>query len=131
MSSVFFRKASWIAGGLLAVTTMLALIILAFLSEEVTLHFYALIVFVVLDLVLAGFVLLRPSKISFTLVALWGILRIVLFVGDISQASILQSPSAEDNPLEFRMLELIAILQIGLIGVAWKGRSALIRQSTA
>jgi hypothetical protein len=131
MSSVIARKASWIAGGLLVVTAMSGLISLSFLSEEVTLHFYALTLFLILDLVLAGFVLLRPSKTSFTLVAIWSILRIALFIGDISQASILQAPSAEDNPLEFQMLEFIVIIQIGLIGVAWKARSALIRQSTS
>jgi hypothetical protein len=131
MSFLSVRKASWIAGGLLAATAVLALVILGFLTEEVTLHFYALTLFLLLDIVFAGLVLVRPSKMSFTLVALWSILRILLFVGDLSQASILQAPSPDENPLEFQILELIVFIQIVLIGVAWKGRSTMARLPTS
>jgi hypothetical protein len=113
------------------VIAILGVIILIFLSEEVTFHVYALILYVLADFVVAGFVLLKPSKTSFTLAALWSLLRIVLFVGDISRTAILQASPAEENPLEFQVLELIAILQIAVIATAWKARSALIPQSTS
>ncbi len=119
-------KLSWVASGLLVATAALAFLILAFLSEEVTLHFYALTLFLLLDLVLAGLVLLRPSKTTFSLVAVWAALRVVLFVGGVF-APILQAPSAEDNPAEFQVLELMTILQIGLTVVALRARSTLIR----
>ena len=77
-------------GAILAVTGLLGLGIL--LTDQIlrtaTDHFYALILFVIVDFVLSGLVVAKPSRAAFRLAAVWCALRIVLQLGDISSPTV-------------------------------------------
>ena len=102
-------------------------------------HAYGLIVFVVLDLAVAVYVFAKPSKMSFTLAAAWAILRIVIQIGDVALApqvglgyadfaNYLFNPTLTTAPnppgVPGALIDLIMILEIVVIGVAWAGRSS-------
>ncbi len=81
-------SASKTVGGLIALTGLLGIVILAAdkILPLVPMHYYALIAFVIVDFVVAGFVVMKPSKMSFTLAAAWSLLRILIQIADVSQA---------------------------------------------
>jgi len=84
-------------GALLAIIGILGVGIL--LTDQIlrgaTDHFYALILFVIVDFVLSGLVIARPSRIAFKLAAIWCALRIMLQLADISQAPLYQFTYAQ------------------------------------
>jgi len=122
-------------GAILAVSGLLGLGIL--LTDQilrgVTDHFYALILFVIVDLVLSGLVVAKPGRAAFRLAAIWCALRIVLQLGDISQAPLYQLTYAQFADYLFNpvssvssslgnppgvpglLLDLIIILEVAII----------------
>jgi len=101
-------------------------------------HAYGLILFVIIDFVLGGFVIARASRMAFTLAAGWSAIRIIIQIGDIllgpsvgisyaGFADYLFNPMAVNPPnpagVPGGLIDLIIILQIVVIWVAWKWRS--------
>jgi hypothetical protein len=58
-------------------------------------HFYALILFVIVDFLLSGLVVAKPDRTAFKLAAIWCTLRILLQLADISQAPVYQFTYAQ------------------------------------
>lgn len=102
-------------------------------------HAYALIAFVIVDLVIAILLLTRPSKMSLTVAAVWSILRMLLQVADVYNgpamslsygdfANYLFNPTLVTAPnppgVPAALIDAIIILQLIVIVVALTGRSA-------
>ena len=102
-------------------------------------HAYALIAFVIVDLVIAILLLTRPSKMSLTIAAVWSILRILLQIADVYNgptmslsyadfANYLFNPTLVTAPnppgVPAALIDAIIILQLIVIVVALTGRSA-------
>lgn len=122
-------------GVILAISGLLGLGIL--LSDQflpiATDHFYALILFVIVDFILSGSVVAKPGRIVFKLAAIWCALRIALQLADISQAPLYQLTYAQfadylfnpvssvssslGNPLGVpgALLDLIIVLEVAVI----------------
>jgi hypothetical protein len=133
--------ASRTVGSLLALTAILGIVILAAdqVLPSVPAHYSALVAFVIIDFVIAGFVLAKPSKMSFTLAAGWSALRILLQFADVTQgpglgmtynefADYLFDPLATNtgNPMGVPalLIDLMIILEAAVISLAWKARSS-------
>ncbi len=126
-------KTSKFVGALLAIIGVLGIIILVFdsvLREYAPSHFGALIVFVLVDFSLASLVVIKPSKATFTLAAVWSVLRIALLVGDVLQGvsfNYLFNPlnAVEGNPpgIPAAVLDLMLILQIIVIPMSVRART--------
>jgi hypothetical protein len=134
-------SASKTVGSLLALTGILGIIILAAdqVLPSVPAHYYALVVFVIVDFAMAGLVLAKPSKMAFTLAASWSLLRILLQFADVTQgpglgmtynefADYLFDPLATNtgNPIGVpaALIDLIVILEAIVVSLAWKARSS-------
>jgi len=127
------RKTSISVGALLAIIGVLGIIILVFdsvLREYAPSHFSALIVFVLVDLCLASLVVTKSSKVTFTLAAVWSVLRIVLLGGDVLQGvsfNYLFNPFnvVDTNPpgIPAAVLDLMLILQIIVILISLRART--------
>lgn len=141
VSAIQTSKASKIAGALLALTAILGIVILAAdnVLRAVPMHFYALIVFVITDFAVGVFVLMKPSKMAFTIAAAWSALRIIVQIADVSQAQALGMTYSQfadylfnpistsaPNPMGVpgALIDLIIILEIIVIWVAWGARSS-------
>jgi len=127
---------------LLGIVALLGVILLAVdasLKEYAPTHEGALIVFIIIDLILAGTVYFKPSKMIFGIVAAWSILRIILQIGDIALAPSMGFDYAGFanylfNPLNMNQggdnapgvpgvfLDLMILLQIITAYLAWKVR---------
>ncbi len=140
------QAASKVSGVLLALTAILGLAILSFdnvLRTGAPAHFYTLVGFVILDFAVGILVVARPTKTAFSIVIGWCLLRIILQIADISQASVYQFSSyvqfadylfnpasglavSLGNPpgVPAALIDLILALEIAVIAVAWKGRPA-------
>jgi hypothetical protein len=133
--------ASKTVGALLALTGILGIVILAAdqVLPSVPEHYYALVVFVIVDFATAGLVLAKPSKMVFTLAAGWSALRILLQFADVTQgpglgmtynefADYLFNPLATNtgNPMGVPavLIDLIIILEAIVVSLAWKARSS-------
>ena len=134
--------ASKTVGALIALTGLLGIVILAAdkILPLVPMHYYALVAFVIVDFVVAAFVFMKSSKMSFTLVAGWSLLRIVIQIADVSQASSVGIPSYADfasylfNPIGATppnamgvpgaLIDLIILLEIIAFWLAWGARSS-------
>jgi hypothetical protein len=134
-----------VSGGLLVLTAILGLTILGWdsvLRTGAPVHYYALIGFVTVDIAIGAFVMTKPTKTAFTIAIAWSLLRIILQIADISQASAYQFASygqfadylfnpasglavSLGNPpgVPAALIDLILILEIAVIAVASKGRS--------
>lgn len=137
-------KASRVAGGLLAISGVLGVIILALdqVLRGAPPHMYALALFVIIDFTLAGYLLAKPSRMSFTLAAASSLLRIILQVADVSQAHLYQFryrefadylfnpfsswPATLGNPpgVPAALIDLILLFEVIVVAVAWGARSA-------
>ena len=135
-------SASKTVGALIALTGLLGIVILAAdkILPLVPVHYYALIAFVIVDFVVAGVVFMKPSKMSFTLAAGWSLLRIVIQIADVFQASAVGMPSYADfasylfnpigatspNPMGVPgvLIDLIILLEIIAFWFAWGARSS-------
>lgn len=135
-------SASKTVGALVALTALLGIVILAAdkILPLVPVHYYALIAFVIVDFVVAGVVIMKPSKMSFTLAAGWSLLRILIQIADIFQASAVGMPSYADfasylfnpigatppNPMGVpgALIDLIILLEIIAFWFAWSARSS-------
>jgi hypothetical protein len=129
-------------GALIALTGILGIIILAAdkILPLVPMHYYALVAFVIVDFVVAGFVFIKPSKMSFTLVVGWSLLRIIIQIADVSQASAVGMASYVDfasylfNPVGATppnamgvpgaLIDIIILLEIVAFWLAWGARSS-------
>lgn len=137
------RKASRLAGGLLASTGLFGILILAtdqILRESLRgQHWYGLIVFVIIDFVVATYVIVRPSRTGLTIAAGWSILRIIVQFTDIASAPQVQmsygdfanylfNPTLTTDPnptgVPGALIDLIITLELIVIGAALGGRSA-------
>ena len=125
---------------LLVITGILGVVILGtdqILRQTALAHAYVLAVFVIIDLAVAGVVLVKPTKMNFTLSALWSVLRLVLQIADVSQAHMYQMRYREfaaylftptmatpPNPtgIPGAVIDLIMILEIIVTVVAWRAR---------
>jgi hypothetical protein len=134
--------ASKTVGALIALTGLLGIVILAAdkILPLVPMHYYALVAFVIVDFVVAAFVFMKSSKMSFTLAAGWSLLRIVIQIADVSQASSVGIPSYADfasylfNPIGATppnamgvpgaLIDLIILLEIIAFWLAWGARSS-------
>jgi hypothetical protein len=135
------RMAAKSAGGLLAVTGLLGIVILAtdqILRESMGgQHWYALLAFVVIDLVLSGYVIATTSGTSLTTVTVWGIIRIVIQFADVATAPMFQTNYSDfanylfnptivtaPNPpgVPAAIIDLILLLEIAIVGIALTGR---------
>lgn len=134
-------KASKLAGGLLAITGLLGIIILA--SDQILReslggqHWYGLIAFVVIDFVVAAYVVVKPSGSSLMFTAVWSIIRIVIQLADVATAPMSQMTYGDfanylfnpvlvtsPNPLGVpaALIDLILLLELVVVGVASSGR---------
>jgi hypothetical protein len=126
---------------LLAFTGILGIMILTAdqVLPLVPAHYYALVVFVIIDFAMAALVLMKPSKMVFTLAASWSVLRILLQFADVTQgpgvgmtynefADYLFDPLATNtgNPIGVpaALIDLIIILEAIVVSLAWKARSS-------
>jgi len=135
------RKASKLAGGLLAITGLLGIVILStdqILKESLGgQHWYALVAFVVVDFLVAAYVVSKPSGPSLTLGAVWSTLRILIQLADVATAPMSQmsygdfanylfNPTLVTNPnppgIPGALIDLILILEIVVVGVGFSGR---------
>ncbi len=137
--------ASKVAGGLLALSGLLGVVLLAtdqILREALSgRHFYGLIVLVIIDFAAAAYVLTKPSKSAFTLAAAWGALRIVISIADVfvgpatgvpvssaEFADYLFNPTLTSPPnppgVPGVLMDLITVLEVIVIGIAWSARSS-------
>jgi len=129
------------AGGLLAVTGLLGIVILAtdqILRESMGgQHWYALLAFVIIDLALSAYVIARPSGTSLTIVTVWSILRILLQLADVATAPMFQTNYTDfanylfnptivtaPNPpgVPAALIDLILLLEIAIVGITLSGR---------
>ncbi len=138
------QGASKVSGGLLALTAILGVVILGLdnvLRMGAPAHYYALMGFVVVDFAVGTLVITRPTKTAFSIVIGWCLLRIILQVADISQASAYQFSSYAQfadylfnpasglaaslgNPpgVPAALIDLIIALEMAVVLVAWKSR---------
>jgi hypothetical protein len=131
-----------VTGGLLALIGLLGIVVLAtdhVLWGVAPLHAYGLIVFVIVDFALCGFLLTKPSKMAFTLTGGWCILRIIIQLGDIALApsffltytqfaEYLFSPLVNNPPnapgIPGALIDAIMILEIAVIWITMRVRSS-------
>jgi len=136
-------RAPRVTGLLLAVIGFLGALVLGLdriLWETAPIHAYGLIAFVIIDLAAAAFVFARPSKIAFTVAGVWSAARIIIQIGDISLGpsfgltyaqfvDYLFNPAAVNPPnpagIPGALIDLILILEIVVIWLAWKARSLI------
>ena len=140
---------------LLAITALLGVVLLAVdptLREYAPINEAALVVFIIIDFILAGIVYIKPRRVVFGLVAGWSILRIIMQIGDIATLPFLQGRNLLQgpepvfgyadfanylfNPLNMNrfgsnppgvpgvFLDLMILLQIVTAYLAWKVRKA-------
>jgi len=142
MQSVIIPK---VVGGLMLLTAVLGIVILGFdgvLRSGAPAHYYALIFFVAVDILIGILVTTKPSNSTYTAVVWWSSLRIILQLADISQASMYQFASYGQfadylfnpasavsaglgNPpaIPGLPIDLILILELAAIVLSLKGRS--------
>jgi hypothetical protein len=138
--------ASRIAGGLLVLSAILGIAILGLdqvLQKYAPMHFYGLIILVIVDLAVGFLLSARPMRTYLTFAMAWGILRIIIQLADISQAqasgfsSYGQFADYLFNPMSSvstqlgnlpgipaALIDLIIVLDIVVAVVAWMGRSS-------
>lgn len=136
--------ASKLSGRLLILAAILGLLILGtdnVLRAGAPAHYYALVAFVILDFAIGIFVMTKHTKTGFSIAIAWSLLRIILQFADITQASVYQFSSygqfadylfnpgsglavSLGNPpgIPAAPIDLILMLEIAVIAVAWKGR---------
>lgn len=133
--------ASKLAGGLLALTGFFGIVILA--TDQILRqslghqHWYALVLFVIVDFAVAAIVVVKPSRTNLTFAAAWSILRIIIQLGDILTAPMSQmsygdfakylfNPTLTTNPnppgVPAALIDLIIVLEIIVAGVAFSSR---------
>jgi len=131
-----------LAGVLVAFSGLLGIVILGtdrILWESLSgRHAYALAVFVVMDFAVSGYVVARAGKMTFTIAASWSAFRVVTQFANIYSASEIGLTYAQFatylfNPMVIQpgnppgipaaLLDLIIILEVVVVGVAWNGRS--------
>jgi hypothetical protein len=140
-------KTSKKVGALLALIGVLGLVILGLdqiLREAAPMHVYGLVLFVIIDFAVAGFVIVKPTKTTFTLAALWSVLRIVIQLGDVSQAHVygmrytefanyLFNPAITTSPnppgVPGAIIDLILLLEVLVIVLARGARSRIQNQA--
>lgn len=134
-------KASKLAGGLLATTGLLGIIILAadqILRESLGgQHWYGLIAFVVIDFVVAAYLVVKPSGTILMFGAVWSIFRIIIQLADVATAPMSQmtyedfanylfNPTLVTSPnppgVPAALIDLILLLELVVVGVAFGGR---------
>jgi len=83
----------------------------------------------------------KPSRISFTVLAVWSILRIFILLGDIGTsqmgpmafADYLFNPAGVHPPnpagVPGILIDIIVVLEILTIGISWAGRSSAPRKA--
>ncbi len=127
-----------------ALLVLTALLAIALLSQDkiiwtvAAVKAYALILFVIIDLAIAGLVY-TGNKMGFTLALGWSVLRILLQIGDLATASLydfsyrdfadyLFNPTASYPPnpqgVPATFLDAILFFEILTAGLAFKARSA-------
>jgi hypothetical protein len=140
-------KISKKVGALLILAALLGIILLSLdnvLRTGAPTHYYILMLFVILDLVIGAFVIAKPTKLAFSTAVSYSLLRIILQLADVSQASVYQFSSygqfadylfnpasglsvSLGNPpgIPGSLIDLIMILEIVVIALAWRGRREL------
>ena len=130
-------------GALVALTGILGIMLL--LTDRIlweslsSLHAYVLILFVIVDFVVAGYVLLKGGKMALTVATLWSGLRVIIQLANVSSATqmgltysqfadylfdpfVLQEGNPPGVPAVF--LDLIIICEVVVILVWLKARSS-------
>ena len=132
-----------VAGVLVALTGFLGIVILGtdrILWESLSgRHAYGLIAFVVIDFAVAPYITAKAGKMAFTAAAAWSALRVVAQLANIYSATEIGLTYAQFanylfNPIIIQPgnppgipavpMDLIIILEIVVVGIGWKGRSA-------
>ena len=112
------------------------------LRSGAPMHYYALIVFVIVDFIVGAFVLTKGTRPALLVAIAWSILRIVLQIADLSQASVYQFSSYAQfadylfkptsgmavslgNPpgVPGALIDLIIVFELAVIAIAWGARS--------
>lgn len=140
--------ASKVSGGLLIFSAIFGLLILGTDSvlRGASAHYFALIGFVILDIAVGILVIARPTKMAFSIAIGWSLLRIILQIADITQASTYQFSSygqfadylfnpgsglavSLGNPpgVPAALIDLIMIIEIAVTAISWKARSGQAR----
>jgi len=143
-------RASKACGALLILSAILGIAVLALdnVLRTVTLHYYALLAFVVVDVAVGIYVLARPGKMVFSIAIVWCIVRVILQFADLSQASVYQfssygqfadylfNPTSSlsvslGNPpgVPGLLIDFILILELAVIAIAWKLGHTVLPQS--
>lgn len=131
-----------VAGALIALTGFLGIVILStdrILWESLSgRHAYALIAFVIMDFVVATYIIAKADKRTFAVAAGWSAFRVVAQLANIYSAieiglTYVQFANYLFNPMVIQpgnppgvpaaLLDLIIILEVIVVGVSWKGRS--------
>lgn len=108
------------------------------LRSGAPMHYYALIAFVIVDLIVGTFVFTKGTRVAFLIAIAWSILRIVLQIADLSQASVYQFSSYTQfadylfnptsgiavslgNPpgVPGMLIDLIIVFELAVIVIAW------------
>lgn len=139
-------QASKLIGGILAITGLLGIIILVtdriLRASLMGQHWYALVVFIIMDFAVAAYVVVKPSKTGLTFSAAWSVLRIIIQLADVALAPALQmnysdfanylfNPTLITSPnppgVPAGLIDLIIVLDLVVIGVALSGHSATMK----
>ena len=143
--AIQIRTASKVSGGLLIFTAALGIALLIednVLRTGAVLHYYALITFVALDVMIGIAILAKPTMTTFSIAMGWVLLRIIVQFADLSQASVYQfanyaqfadylfnpasgvSASFGNPPgVPGTLIDIIVLSEIVVLAIAWKGRS--------
>lgn len=138
--------ASKVAGGLLVLSALFGIGILGLdqvLQKYAPMHYYGLIVLVIIDLVVGFLLSAKPMRTYLTLAMVWSIVRIIIQIADVSQAQASgfsgygQFAAYLFNPMSSvsvqlgnlpgipaALIDLIILLDIVVAVVAWLGRSS-------
>lgn len=146
MSFLKMSTASRVAGGLLVLSGLLGIGILALdqvLPKYAPMHYYGLIILVIIDLAVGFLLSAKPMRTYLTLAMVWSIVRIIVQIADVSQAqasgftSYGQFADYLFNPMSSvstqlgnvpgipaALIDLIILLDVVVVVVAWLGRSS-------
>ena len=135
-------QSSRISAGFLAITGILGIVILGLdqVLRGAPMHYYALVIFVIIDFVAAVFALVKPGKTALTVAGGWAGLRLLLQIADLSQAQVYQFTFTQFadylfNPMSAlstslgnpagvpgAVIDLIVILEVIIVMLVWNAR---------
>jgi len=133
-------KSAKLAGGLLAITGLLGIILLA--TDQILRdsfggqHWYALLLFVIIDFAVAAYLVVKSTGGSLMFGMFWSIIRIIIQLADLATAPMSQmsygdfanylfNPTLVTNPnppgVPAALIDLILVLELVVVGITFRG----------